>query len=93
MRENLTQKRQQEKCPNLERQGSLPWQPRIAPERPNTTLYVVLNDSTIKRKYQGEKNNGTVEGKVFGNKELSSGGTLETEVNLLSLKLYFFPHP
>lgn len=31
-----------------------------------------------------------MEGKVFGNKELSSGGTLETEVNLLSLKLYFF---
>lgn len=31
-----------------------------------------------------------MEGKVVGNKELSSGGTLETEVNLLSLKLYFF---
>lgn len=32
-----------------------------------------------------------MEGKVFGNKELSSGGTLETELNLLSLKFYFFP--
>lgn len=44
-----------EKCPNLERHASLPWQPRIAPQQPDLTSYVALNSSTVKRKKKKNK--------------------------------------
>lgn len=82
-----------EKCPNLERHASLPWQPRIAPQRPDLTSYVALNGSTVKRKKKKRKDNGAVGWNVFGSKEVLSLDFLTRDMNLLRLKLYFSPLP
>lgn len=61
------------------------------PRAARSDLYVVLNDSTIKVKYRGEKIRELWKENYLVKKEFSSGGIRATEVNPLSLKLYFPP--